>query len=79
MRRDLCSVSISSLQEQGRENDSTHIMVRLMKETKSIMVQLGTTLSPQRTYATGTDTPYLTNSPSKGWKYPSFLVNWLLS
>lgn len=54
-------------------------MVRLRKDTNNIIVQLGTTLNPQRTYATGTDTPYLTSSPSKGWKYPSFLVNWLLS
>lgn len=56
----------------------TYMKVRLTKETTSIIAQLGTTLSPQRAYAIGTATPYWASSPSKGWKYPSFLPNWLL-
>lgn len=36
----------------------TYMKVRLTKETTSIMAQLGTTLSPQRAYASGTARPY---------------------
>ncbi len=47
-------------------------MDRLMKETTSIIAQLGTMLKKYRTYPMGTASPRVARGPSNGWKYPSW-------
>lgn len=46
----------------------TYIMLLLMKEIPIMNIQLGTTAKAQKTYPSGTATPYLARGPSNGWK-----------